>query len=194
MGDNIIDNKDDSAAAATAAAAPPSDEVIKAHIEHLVRTNLPNSAIYAFLLSDVRIASATRGRFRARLALTQRHVNSGGGLHGAVSAAITDWAGGMAVATWDLRARTGVSVDIHVRYLASARAGDEVEIEGVAEKVGGAIAFTRVVISKIVRDGDGDGDGEAGPVVASGTHTKYVKAREPLPPPPPPPPPAPADG
>ncbi|KAI8955353.1 HotDog domain-containing protein [Xylaria longipes] len=148
------------------------DEVIRSHIEHLVRTNLPNSAIYNFLLSDVRIVFATKGTVKARLTLTRNHINSGGGIHGAVSATITDWAGGMAIATWDLRAKTGVSVDIHVRYLSSAREGDEVEIEGTAEKVGGSVAFTRIVISKVV-------DGVVGPVVASGTHTKYVKLREP---------------
>ncbi|KAI0152735.1 HotDog domain-containing protein [Xylariaceae sp. FL1272] len=148
-----------------------SDEVIKSHIENLVRTNLPNSAIYNFLLSDVVIASATRGNVKARLVLTGNHVNSSGGIHGAVSATLTDWAGGMAIATWDLRAKTGVSVDIHVRYLSSAREGDEIEIEGIADKVGGSIGFTTVVIRKVV-------DGIAGPVIASGTHTKYVKLRE----------------
>ncbi|KAI1324363.1 HotDog domain-containing protein [Xylariaceae sp. FL0255] len=151
--------------------AGPSDDVIKAHLENLVRTNLPNSAIYNFLLSDVVIASATRGCVRARLKLTKNHMNSGGGIHGAVSAAITDWAGGMAIATWDLRAKTGVSVDIHVRYLSSAKIGDEIEIEGTAEKVGGSLAFTSIVIYKVVDD-------VAGPIIASGTHTKYVKSRE----------------
>jgi len=151
-----------------------SDEAIKSHIENLVRTNLPNSPIYNFLLSDVRIASATKGTVKARLTLTRNHINSGGGIHGAVSAAIVDWAGGMAIATWDLRAKTGVSVDIHIRYLSSAREGDEVEIEGTAEKVGGSLAFTRVVISKVV-----DGGAVVGPVIASGTHTKFVKQREP---------------
>ncbi|KAI0542024.1 HotDog domain-containing protein [Xylaria digitata] len=148
------------------------DEVIRSHIEHLVRTNLPHSPIYDFLLSEVRIVFAKKGTVKARLTLTRDHINSSGGLHGAVSAAITDWAGGMAIATWDLRAKTGVSVDIHVRYLSSACEGDEVEIEGTAEKVGGSIAFTRVVVSKVV-------DGVVGPVIASGTHTKFVKLRGP---------------
>ena len=85
-----------------------------------------------------------------------------------MSAAVVDWAGAMAIATWDLREKTGVSVDIHVRYLSSAAEGDEVEIEGVAEKVGSSVAFTRIVISKVI-------NGEAGPVIASGTHTKYVR-------------------
>ncbi|KAH8666852.1 acyl-coenzyme A thioesterase-like protein 13 [Xylariales sp. PMI_506] len=146
------------------------DDHIKAHIEGLVATMLPRSAIYNFLLSDVKIHSATKGCVRARLRLTKNHINSGGGIHGSVSATIVDWAGGMAIATWDLREKTGVSVDIHVRYLSSAGEGDEIEIEGTAEKVGGSVAFTKVVISKVI-------DGSAGPVVASGTHTKYVKLR-----------------
>ncbi|KAK6068420.1 thioesterase family protein [Seiridium cupressi] len=147
-----------------------SDDQIKAHIESLVANNLPRSPIYNFLLSDVRIHSATKGSVKARLTLTKNHINSGGGIHGSVSATIVDWAGGMAIATWDLRERTGVSVDIHVRYLSSAKEGDEIEIEGTAEKVGGSVAFTKVVISKVV-------DGEVRSVVASGTHTKYVKQR-----------------
>lgn len=146
------------------------NEKIRAHIEGLVANNLPRSPIYNFLLSDVRIHWATKGCVKARLKLTKNHMNSGGGIHGSVSATIVDWAGGMAIATWDLRERTGVSVDIHVRYLSSAKEGDEIEIESTAEKVGGSIGFTKIVISKVV-------DGEAGPIVASGTHTKYVKQR-----------------
>ncbi|RYP05410.1 hypothetical protein DL764_003835 [Monosporascus ibericus] len=145
-----------------------NDEGIRQHIERIVAEQLPNSAIYSFLLSQVRIESAARGTVRARLTLTSNHVNSRGGIHGSVSATIVDWAGGMAIATWDLREKTGVSVDIHVRYLSSASLGDEIEIEGTAEKVGSSVAFTRVVISKVV-------DGVSGPVVASGTHTKYVR-------------------
>ncbi|KAI1480951.1 thioesterase family protein [Daldinia eschscholtzii] len=146
------------------------EAVIKAHIEDLTATQLPNSAIYNFLLSDVRIHSASKGSVTARLTLTRNHINSGGGIHGAVSAAIVDWAGGMAIATWDLRRRTGVSVDIHVTYLSSAVEGDEIEITATADKVGGTLAFTRVVISKVI-------DGEAGPVIANGSHTKYAKQR-----------------
>ncbi|KAI1653278.1 thioesterase family protein [Daldinia decipiens] len=146
------------------------EAVIKSHIEQLTAAQLPNSAIYNFLLSNVQIRSASKGTMTARLTLTRNHINSGGGIHGAVSAAIVDWAGGMAIATWDLRRRTGVSVDIHVTYLSSATEGDEIEITATADKVGGTLAFTRVVIYKVV-------DGEAGPVIANGSHTKYAKQR-----------------
>ncbi|KAL7621836.1 hypothetical protein AAE478_007336 [Parahypoxylon ruwenzoriense] len=149
--------------------ADAGDEaVIKSHIESLVAAQLQNSAIYGFLLSTVRIVSARKGSVTARLVLTRNHINSGGGIHGAASAAIVDWAGGMAIASWDLRSRTGVSVDIHVSYLSSAAEGDEIEITATADRIGGALAFTKVVISKVV-------DGKVGPVIANGSHTKYAR-------------------
>ncbi|KAK8131778.1 hypothetical protein PG984_008216 [Apiospora sp. TS-2023a] len=143
---------------------------IKTHIESLVARQLQRSPIYALTLTDARILSAVPGRVVARIVLTKNHMNSSGSIHGSVSATIVDWAGGMAIATHDLRDKTGVSVDIHVRYLSGAKEGEEIEIAATADKVGGSIGFTSVVISKVV-------DGVAGPVVASGTHTKYVKVR-----------------
>ncbi|KAF2772508.1 Thioesterase/thiol ester dehydrase-isomerase [Teratosphaeria nubilosa] len=144
-----------------------------AHIEHLVATRLPTSPIYAFLLTPVTIKSATKGHIIAHLPLSANHMNSAQSLHGAVSAAICDWMGGMAISSYDLRDRSGVSVDIHVTYQSGAKVGDVIEIEGIAEKVGGSLAFTKVNIFKV------DGEGKRGRVVASGTHTKFVKGIEP---------------
>lgn len=78
----------------------------------------------------------------------------------------------MAIATHDCREKTGVSVDIHVTYQSGAKMGDEIEIEGVVERVGGSLAFTKVNIFKVE-------GGERGKVVATGTHTKFVKGTEP---------------
>lgn len=143
-----------------------------AHIEHLVRDNLPGSPIYNFLLSSVQITSATKGHVIARLALNKNHMNSKDSLHGSVSATIVDWMGGMAIASHTLHDKTGVSVDIHVTYQSGAKVGDEVEIEGIADKVGGSLAFTKVVIYKVE-------NGARGRMVISGTHTKYVKVNQP---------------
>jgi acyl-coenzyme A thioesterase 13 len=76
----------------------------------------------------------------------------------------------MAIAAWDLRHGSGVSVDIHVTYLAGARVGDTVEIEGRAERVGGSVGFTSVGIWRV--DAESGGRGE---VVALGRHTKFVR-------------------
>jgi acyl-coenzyme A thioesterase 13 len=143
-----------------------------AHVDNLVTTKLPNSPIYAFLLSPVQIKSASKGYVIARLPLSNNHMNSAGSLHGAVSAAICDWMGGMAISTFDLRDKSGVSVDIHVTYQSGAKLGEELEIEGVAERVGGSLAFTKISIFKVE-------GGERGKVVATGTHTKFVKGTGP---------------
>ena len=83
-----------------------------------------------------------------------------------------DWAGGLAIAAWDLRGATGVSVDINVSYLSSARLGDEIEIEGRVERVGGSLGFTEVRIWRVETEG-----GKRGGMVVSGRHTKFVKVK-----------------
>lgn len=144
-----------------------------AHIEHLVKTKLPGSPIYNFLLAPVKITLASKGHVLARLTLSENHMNSGKSLHGSVSATIVDWAGGMAISTWDLREKSGVSVDIHVTYQSGAKVGDEIEIEGIAEKVGGSLAFTKVNIFKVIEGG------KRGNLVVSATHTKFVAGTAP---------------
>ncbi|KAL2126991.1 hypothetical protein VTI74DRAFT_11501 [Chaetomium olivicolor] len=159
---------------ADASITPQSDPPTLAHIEHYHATRCTASPIYAFLLGTptdplVRFTHARKGLFTARLRLGVQHLNSAGGIHGSVSATLVDWAGGLAIAAWDLRSATGVSVDINISYLSSARLGDEVEIEGRVERVGGNLAFTEVRIFKV------DRNAERGAVVASGRHTKFVR-------------------
>lgn len=133
-----------------------------------------NSPIYDFLFgtsqgpdNSLTFTSATKGSFAAHLVLAPQHVNSRGTLHGSVSATIVDWAGGLAIATHGMD-KTGASVDIHVTYQSTAHVGDTVEIEGTATKVGRSMAFTNVTIKKMV-------DGKPGPLVASASHTKYIR-------------------
>ncbi len=128
-----------------------------------------NSPIYNFLLSDVDIYHAEEGSFSARLQVGAKHLNSKGGLHGVFSACVTDWAGGLAIASCGLES-TGVSTNINVNYLSSASAGDWLDIRGYANKVGRSLAFTTITISKCTSPGSTT-------LVAQGSHTKYIKAR-----------------
>lgn len=125
-----------------------------------------NSPIYDFLLSDVEIVSATKGSVTAHLILGKNHVNSRGTIHGAVSASLVDWSGGLAIATHGLE-KTGASIDIHVTYIGTAFVGDTIHIESTANKVGRSMAFTTIRISKLV-------DGKPGPMVVTASHTKYI--------------------
>ncbi|RDW90899.1 PaaI family thioesterase [Aspergillus mulundensis] len=128
-----------------------------------------NSPIYNFLLSDVEIYYAEEGNFSARLEVGPKHLNSKGGLHGVFSACVTDWAGGLAIASCGLES-TGVSTNINVNYLSTATTGDWLEIRGYANKVGKSLAFTTITISKCTSSGDTT-------LVAQGSHTKYVRTR-----------------
>jgi len=130
-----------------------------------------NSPIYDFLLSNVKLISATKGTAVARLALEKNHVNSKGTIHGAVSAAIVDWSGGLAIATHGLE-KTGASIDIHVTYCGGAQVGETIEIEAVANKVGRSIAFTTIKIYKLLADN------QPGPMVATASHTKYIQQQK----------------
>ncbi|RCI15131.1 hypothetical protein L249_6552 [Ophiocordyceps polyrhachis-furcata BCC 54312] len=143
------------------------------HVKALLQRLLANSPIYGFTLSTLEVVSVTRGVATTRLRLTERHVNSMGGLHGAVSATIVDLTTGLAIASWDCRQTTGASVDMHLSYLSSARVGDVLRIETTAERVGGTLAFVTV---RIVKEGEGDKGDE---VVTLAQHTKYVKGTEP---------------
>lgn len=102
----------------------------------------------------------------SRLTLGKNHVNSRGTIHGAVSAALVDWSGGLAIATHGLD-KTGASIDIHVTYIGAAQVGETIEVEAVANKVGKSIAFTTIRIYKLV-------DGKQGSMVATASHTKYI--------------------
>ncbi|KAH6606950.1 acyl-coenzyme a thioesterase 13 [Trichoderma cornu-damae] len=151
-----------------------------AHVEQLSTWLVENSPIYNILLSDIRHTSVVAGTVTSRLALTPTHLNSKGGLHGAVSAAIIDFTTGLAIASWDLREKTGASVDMHISYLSSAAgAGDVVEIVATAEKVGGSMAFVTILIQKIEAvDGE-----EKRTIVTKGHHTKFVRQSAKAPPP-----------
>ncbi len=138
-----------------------TDELL--HVQKYWATMRKNSPIYEFLLSDISLVSASKGAVTARLDVKPCHLNSKGTLHGTVSACLTDWAGGLAIATHG-REKTGVSTDIHTTFISTAKEGDVLEVEGRATKVGGTLAFTSVEIRKV-----------GGGVVALGSHTKCVR-------------------
>ena len=133
-----------------------------AHVQTLRARLLANSPIYGLMLPDIRLVSVACGTVVTSLTLTPDHVNSKGGLHGAVSAVIIDFTTGLAIASRDLRDTTGASIDMHISYLSSARVGDEVRIETAAERVGGSLAFVTVRITKT-------GEGGAETVVTLGS-------------------------
>lgn len=144
------------------------EKITSAHVQSLMDRLIATSPIYTILLTPITLKSVTPGVVTFHLTLTPTHVNSRGGLHGAVSAAIVDFTTGLSIASWDLRATTGASVDMHISYLSTAGVGDVVQIVATAERVGGALAYTTCRMSKVM-------DGGETKLVTLGQHTKYVK-------------------
>ena len=123
-------------------------------VQTLMTTLLSKSPIYGLILSDIKLLRVVRGTVTLSLTLKATHLNSKGALHGAVSATIVDFVTGLAICSWDLREKTGASVDMHLSFLSAARAGDTVTIQSTAEKVGGSLAFVTIRISKVGDDGE----------------------------------------
>ncbi|KAJ4387889.1 hypothetical protein N0V93_008492 [Gnomoniopsis smithogilvyi] len=155
----------------TASAPPTGDDAsVLAHVSRVCTKKITTSQPYNLLIPTVKITSATaEGRVTGELLLEPSHVNSLGGIHGTTSAAIIDFIAGMAIVAKSGGDKTGVSTDIHVSYVSSARVGDTVEIECWLNKLGRNMAFTSVEIRK--KGGDGKGGKK---VLITGSHTKYV--------------------
>lgn len=137
------------------------------HVQTVWEELKPRSPLYGLLFQDLQIITATTGLVTARLQLQTIHVNSKGTMHGAISAALVDWAGSMAISSYGVE-KNGLSTDIHVSYVSGAKEGDWIEIEGKASRVGGTLAFTTITIYKVVDDAPG-------PIIATGSHTKFVR-------------------
>ncbi|KAK3370471.1 thioesterase family protein [Podospora didyma] len=153
----------------------PSDPALLTHVQSVWDRIRPNSPIYSIFLSEIRIVSAARGRIVAELDLAPVHLNSKRILHGAVSGALCDWAGGMAIASMGLD-QTGVSTDMHLSYISAAREGETLEIEAWVTRCGKSLGFTGFEIRKkiVKNDDDGKAGRKGGEVVATGSHTKYL--------------------
>ncbi|KAK2609729.1 hypothetical protein N8I77_003216 [Diaporthe amygdali] len=139
------------------------------HVEQVWATKITTSQPYSILIPTIKLISATSdGRVTGQLVLEDKHVNSLGGIHGTTSAAIVDFTAGMAIVAKSGGQKTGVSTDIHISYVASAKVGDTVEVECWLNKLGRNLAYTSIEIRKVVKEGDDK------KVLVTGSHTKYV--------------------
>lgn len=145
-----------------------------ASVQGMLERLLKSSVMYGTFMAGVTLKSVSHGTVTTSIVLDKVHLNSKNGLHGAVSATFIDFTTGLAIASWDLREATGASVDMHISYLSTAKAGDTVEIVTTADRVGGSLAFVTIRIAKVNEDGSRT-------LVTTGSHTKYVRGTAPAP-------------
>ncbi|KAJ7135785.1 HotDog domain-containing protein, partial [Mycena epipterygia] len=136
-------------------------------VQTVLTRYLTSSPLYTLLLSTLELSFASHGRVMLKLVVLPVHLNSKAVLHGSLSATLVDLVAGLAIVSTG-SPKTGLSTDLHVSFVSSAREGDTLWVEGIAERVGGTLAFTRVRVEKEV------GNGAERALVATGSHTKYV--------------------
>lgn len=161
----------------------PTDAQVLSHAQSHIQRLLTTSPMYSLLIPTITVTHAAPSTVTCHLLLARHHLNSKSSLHGATTATLVDFLGGACIAcapsvmASDAPHATGVSLNIDIQYVGGAKEGETIEATGVAERVGGSVAFTRIVIRK-VRDlvGTEWARGE-GPLVATGSHTKFVRRK-----------------
>ena len=92
-----------------------------------------------------KIEEGRQGYVRMALVVEEKHTNPNGVMHGGVLTTLMDEALGAVVASVrgmdTMRAAPHATVEMNVSFLAGARPGDEIVVEGRALKVGRSVAF-----------------------------------------------------
>lgn len=114
-------------------------------------------------LQHVEFISASEGKVHCKMPVKEEHLNLRGSLHGGFTATLVDSITTCALATCEKPA-FGVSVDMNITYIASAKAGDTLSITAEVLKRGNTLGYTKMVV-----------ENQKGNIVAVGRHTKFLK-------------------
>ncbi|PWA56477.1 thioesterase superfamily protein [Artemisia annua] len=126
--------------------------------------SMPFKFFEPMIMSGLKVDHIEPGRVLCSMIVPQRLLNVANSLHGGATAALVDVVGSAVIMTVDGVTTTGVSVEINVSYLDAAFAGDEIEIEAKALRVGKAVAVVTVEFR----------NKKTGKIIAQGRHTKYL--------------------
>ncbi|EXB64078.1 hypothetical protein L484_013088 [Morus notabilis] len=126
--------------------------------------SLPAKFFERLVMKGLRVDLIETGRIVCSFTVPSRLLNEGNFLHGGATATLVDLVGSAVIYTVGAPVTTGVSVEINVSYLDAAYAGEEIEVEAKALRVGKAIGVVSVELRKK----------KTGKIVAQGRHTKYL--------------------
>ncbi|KAI7734936.1 hypothetical protein M8C21_021658 [Ambrosia artemisiifolia] len=126
--------------------------------------SMPNRFFEPIIMSGLKVDLIEHGRVVCSMKVPPRLLNVAKSMHGGATAALVDVVGSAAILTVEKATTTGVSVEINVSYMDAAYAGDDIEIEAKALRVGKAVAVVTVELR----------NKRTGKIVAQGRHTKYL--------------------
>ncbi|XP_050702977.1 acyl-coenzyme A thioesterase 13-like [Eriocheir sinensis] len=118
---------------------------------------------YDTQLTKLCLVSAGQGRCSATVKVDKEHTNRTGNLHGGFTATLVDAVSTLALMTAE-GGSPGVSVNMNISYMKSAKIGEEILINAETLKLGKTMAFLDVDIT----------NKDTGALVAKGSHTKFV--------------------
>ncbi|XP_075162204.1 acyl-coenzyme A thioesterase 13-like [Haematobia irritans] len=136
-------------------------DFLKTVADYIAKTGGHDAITNAF-----KITGGGDGRCVGEFTVAKSHLNASGGLHGGYTATVLD-----NITTYALMstgAHPGVSVDLHVSYLKSAKEGDVIEVDANTVRAGKKLAFIECVLKK-------KSDGS---VIAKGGQTKFIDFKE----------------
>ncbi|XP_033328366.1 acyl-coenzyme A thioesterase 13 [Megalopta genalis] len=125
--------------------------------------NISRSPGFGQCLKKLEIVSAGDGKCKAKLVVSEEHLNAGGTMHGGYTSTIIDCISTYALMTHK-ECPPGVSVDLIVTFMKPALPGETVVIDARTVRAGKTLAFLAVDVSK--------NDGKD--MVAHGRHTKFI--------------------
>ncbi|MBN3317588.1 ACO13 thioesterase, partial [Atractosteus spatula] len=115
------------------------------------------------VLRKMHLVSASPGKVVCEMKVEDEHTNRGGTLHGGLTATLVDIVSTTAL-LYTERAEPGVSVDMNITYMNTAKLGEDVLITAQVLKQGRTLAFATVDIT----------NKETGKLIAQGRHTKHL--------------------
>ncbi|XP_043073892.1 acyl-coenzyme A thioesterase 13 [Puntigrus tetrazona] len=115
------------------------------------------------VLSKVEILSAVPGKVVCELKVEEEHTNRLGTLHGGLTATLVDVISTTAI-MYSERGAPGVSVDMNITYMNTAKIGEDVLITAQVLKQGRTLAFATVDLT----------NKSNGKLIAQGRHTKHL--------------------
>ncbi|VDL63868.1 unnamed protein product [Nippostrongylus brasiliensis] len=135
-------------------------QTVKQYIE---LCNKSKNFMQAF--GGARPISVSEGRVKVEFEVTHAMTNPWGSLHGGCTATLVDIVTTAALLTTP-RQLPGVSVDLHVTYLAAAKEGESVVMDAEVIRIGRSLAFTKADLFLK----------ESNKIIATGLHTKAFPA------------------
>ncbi|XP_063155057.1 acyl-coenzyme A thioesterase 13 isoform X2 [Candoia aspera] len=114
-------------------------------------------------LREMKVISASPGKVVCEMKVEEQHTNRGGTLHGGLTATLVDIVSTAALLHTE-RGAPGVSVDMNISYMSSAKIGEEILITAEVLKQGKTLGFANVNLTNKA----------TGRLIAQGRHTKYL--------------------